>query len=223
MARGVVPISAAAVALTLVLLAGGAGGSFVTSYPQTGRPAYLLTVLAAAGLVAAAAGAWLYGRPSTGIALSLAAVGWVAPLWTGWVSGPTVARTAGMIVAPLLVPALLQLTPAPRAVVRGFWLLAAGTSLAVAALRDPYLDPYCWSNCTVNGALVRALPGPAQALGRAWLVLVVAAAVLAAVTAARSRRGAAAAAALALAAEAAYAVALLVRPASSTRTPSART
>ena len=74
-----------------------------------------------------------------------------------------------------------------RAASRGALALVAVAAVVGAGralVHDPFLDPYCWRNCTDNVFLVRAAPGIARALDAAWLGLVLAAGVLVAAHAA---------------------------------------
>jgi signal transduction histidine kinase len=76
-----------------------------------------------------------------------------------------------------------------RALVAVAYVEAALVALALAVVRDPYFDPGCWSNCTVNRFLVRSLPSVAhtvQTMDR-WFVVGVAV-VFAAVCAGRLLR-----------------------------------
>jgi signal transduction histidine kinase len=48
---------------------------------------------------------------------------------------------------------------------------AAIVSVGRALIRDPFLDPYCWSNCRDNVFLVSAQPGIARALDLMWILV----------------------------------------------------
>jgi signal transduction histidine kinase len=103
------------------------------------------------------------------------------------------------------------------------YVVAGFVSVGRALVRDPFLDPNCWSNCTDNVFLIRAEQGLAGALDLVWLGFSIGVATLIAVVAvtrllSASRAGRAVLWAvlvpvgLAAGAEAAYAVSLLHDP-----------
>jgi signal transduction histidine kinase len=113
----------------------------------------------------------------------LASFVWFAPVWIGWQEGPALIRSLGMIAAgfafPLLVHVVLahpsgRLGSRPaRAVVVALYSEAVLVGVGLALVRDPYLDPGCWSNCTVNSFLVHSMPSLAhwiQTVDR-WFVI----------------------------------------------------
>lgn len=113
-------------------------------------------------------GGWL------GIVALLAGAAWFAPDWVGWEDAAPLLRSIAMVIAPFLAPLLLHLALAApagrlasrpaRAVVVALYVVAVVVSVGEALLRDPFLDRYCWSNCTDNVFLVR----PEQEVVR-WL------------------------------------------------------
>ncbi|HET8948913.1 MAG TPA: hypothetical protein VFN44_00335, partial [Solirubrobacteraceae bacterium] len=207
----------------------------VTTYAALSGLASALGLAAAIALVAAGALAW---REPAGGALGpvmlLAGIVWLAPDWVGWEGGPPLLRSTGMLLAPLGAALLLHIVlAAPRGRLPGrreraavvlAYSLVLGLSVARAAVRDPFEDTNCWSNCTDNVFVIHADRGLAEALGTAGLVLGVAlGAAAAAIALARLWRATRAGrrvlapilapAALASAGEAAYAAALLGTPA----------
>ena len=151
-----------------------------TSYAATSAAAHIATdVIAVALLAVAAVGAIV--RPRGSIAPLTAAIGvaWLAPDWIGWEDGPPAARSVAMVVAPLLLPLLAHLVlayPAGRVdgrLARAFLVLGYGTAAAVsvglALFRDPFLDLYCWANCTDNVFLLRSELDLWRPLDRFWL------------------------------------------------------
>ena len=121
--------------------------------------------LIAAGLVVAVAGR----ATRLGDIAILAGICWFMPIWVGWPGGPPLTRSIAMPLASLVFPLLVHLLvgfPAggTRNASQRFFVLTlyAETVLVgatMAAFRDPYLDPRCWANCTVNEFLIR--PDPA--------------------------------------------------------------
>ncbi|SNT63934.1 Histidine kinase [Asanoa hainanensis] len=160
-------------------------GEPVTSYAAVGIGPAAVFVIAGAGLVAAGAAVWRQ-RPAvpTGPLAIAAGVAWLAPAWVGWTGGPTVARSVGAVLAPLLLPAIAHLVLASagpprrlaRLVVTVAWATTGAIALGLATLRDPLYDLRCWSDCAADNVFLAAPDiAAAQSLGRAWLWFAVAA------------------------------------------------
>ena len=119
-------------------------------------------------------------RGETGIVALLAGVAWFAPAWIGWDEAAPFLRSSAMVVAPFVVPLLLHLalaaptgqlgSRAARMLVVALYVVAAVVSAGEALFRDPFLDRYCWSNCTDNVFLVRPEQDTVQWLQRWFLV-----------------------------------------------------
>lgn len=179
-ARALVPASAAAVtAATLLVLP----GSSLTATTHAGAsPAGALAgAVAGTGLLTSAAVVWAL-QPARGVAtlMGLAGIAWFAPDWVGWLGGPPLARSLAMVVEPsflvLMFHVVIMAAPgglgaAPRRAVWPLYGMAATVSVGRALLRDPFLDPSCWSNCQVNVFLVSAQPRVARALDDVWLAV----------------------------------------------------
>jgi signal transduction histidine kinase len=145
-----------------------------TSHASTSTALALMT--AVAGLMVVVSGgvrSWTGRGPSGPAVLALGLVWW-APVWVGWDEGSALARSVAMVVVPFAPALLLHLAaslPAGavassalrRAVVAAYVVTAAYT-LVRAAVRDPFLDLYCWSNCSDNVFLLSAQPGVARVL-----------------------------------------------------------
>jgi len=126
-------------------------------------------------------------RGSIGIVALLSGAAWFAPDWVGWEEAVPVVRSIAMVIAPFLAPLLLHLVLAAptgrlgsrvaRAVVATLYVVAAVVSIGGALLRDPFLDRYCWSNCTDNVFLVRPEQEVVRWLQTGFLLAVVAGAV----------------------------------------------
>jgi signal transduction histidine kinase len=158
---------ALAVGVGAVVLADGPAHSI--TYAGRSRGAAALTVAVAVALVVAAL-ATLAARRATRTVelLVLASIAWCAPVWVGWTGGPPAVRSIAAMLPGLTLPLVLHTTLAypggrlgaawPRALIA----LAYGEALVTAGLlalfRDPYFDPSCWANCSVNTFLVASHP-----------------------------------------------------------------
>jgi signal transduction histidine kinase len=145
-------------------------GVLATAAALVGGSGLLLAGAVAVGLRADA--------PSTGILLACAGVSWSAAGWLGWLGGPEAVVSLAMVLVPFLLPVVVHLlvaTLSGSAGRAGDLLVACGygmatvTALGHALLRDPFRDPYCWPNCTVNSFLLVSEPSTARLLSTAWL------------------------------------------------------
>jgi signal transduction histidine kinase len=161
----------------------------------------VLTIGAGVALIAGGLVTTLGGRSRRlGDLALLAGLTWFAPVFVAWREAPPVVISLAMPLAGFTFAFLFHLGIAYptgrlrsgllRALVGLVYLETVLTALVLALVRDPYFDPGCWSNCTVNSFLVRSLPSFARALETAdrWFVAS-AAVVLAAVCIARLLRG----------------------------------
>lgn len=239
MPRGAVarmPLIAVSLGYCVVALAALAQRSgFVTTYAAISTPATFAFV--AAGLGFFSAGCLASLDRGTGMLWALyllAGVAWLSPALVGWANGPGLARSLAMVLTPFLLPLLVHLLlvapagglpdPLRRVVVAGGYGITAAASVTLAVIRDPFLDRYCWNNCTDNVFLLFDAPTLARLIGDLWLRAVVAIAVLALLVAALRLPAATAVArrqawatvlpgAVAIGAEAVYAAALIRDPA----------
>jgi hypothetical protein len=152
-----------------------AGPGRSTTYAGSSAAGAVLTLSAGLGLIAAGLVICLGRRPGRTGDLALAAgLTWFAPVWAAWQDGPPLIPSAAMVAAGFTFPLIVHLVlthPTGRAGSVPARVLAAvvyaGALLAAAVLalfRDPYLDPGCLANCTVNVFLVRSLPSLARAV-----------------------------------------------------------
>jgi signal transduction histidine kinase len=179
------PVRAAAALAGLAVAAGAlavaAGPGRATTYAGSSAAGTALTVCAGLGLIAAGLVICLARGPGRTGGLALGAgVCWFAPVWVAWQDGPLLIPSIAMVAAGFTFPLLVHLVPTHptgRADSRPARLLAAvvyGEALlagsALALFRDPYFDPGCLANCTVNVFLVRSLPSLARAveIGDRW-------------------------------------------------------
>ncbi len=175
--RFVLKAGGLAVAAALALLAlwsAESTASLGTSYAAVSDVAHAADVLASLALLGAGALAW-HQRPGSGLAWVCLLVGmvWSAQDWIGWEGAPAL-RTVGALLAPLLVPLILQLTLGPRAgrpLLAGFYVAAALIALGLVLFSDPFADVSCWRNCTDDVLLVGNIPAVASRLAAAgaWL------------------------------------------------------
>ncbi|TWD72016.1 hypothetical protein FB561_7593, partial [Kribbella amoyensis] len=219
---------AAYVVLTAIALT--ERGDTVTSYAAVSPVAAVAALVPGVALILA--GVLIRTSPQddpVAFPLLLAGVAWLAPIWIGRPDGPAVVRSLGMVVAPFLLPALVHLavgfvdgTPGRHRQLAGTaYLVTAVISLGQAAVRDPFLDPRCWTNCTDNVFVLHADPVIAGGLDQLWVAATVVfggAIVVITLTRPAGTKGwsafwpVSAGIAAAGAAEATYAVALVVRP-----------
>jgi signal transduction histidine kinase len=229
--RFVVPPVALGLALAAVLVA--AHVEPPTAYAGVSAPAYAADLGAGAGLLAAGALAWITGMRRVGVPALLAGVAWLGADFDAWGGGPSIVRSFGATATYFLPAVLLHLVvassprrPVPRgarAAVAVAYAFTAVVAFGHAVVDDPFLDPYCWRNCTDNAFLVHADPSLARTLTEIWTWLALAIAALVAagaawrlVTASRAARRVLglmlAALVFAGAAQAAHAIALIAMP-----------
>jgi hypothetical protein len=183
----------ARLALAVLAVCAAAGGLAIaegpgraTSYAGTSSWAAVLTL--SAGLALAIAGLVIgfdrRGGPTGDLALA-AGVAWFAPLWVAWQEGPSLVRSLATAVAVLTFPLLVHLVVAwpggltsigARLLVAVVYAEAVAVAVLLALVRDPYLDPSCWANCSVNSFLVSSLPSVTDTVEVAdrWFVAAVA-------------------------------------------------
>jgi signal transduction histidine kinase len=204
------------------------------AYGATGPEAGVATVGTAFALLAAGVVTMLYSRRrSVGLVLACLAICWISPVWVGWHDGSSMVRSVGSVAAPLLVPLLVHLAVVEfrggwrlfirRRAVEANYAVFGFLVVAIALVRDPFLDFNCWNNCTDNAFLLARLPQLAQVLEAMLLGYSILAGVLAIAWIARTLALASPVGradggvflvpiALALAAESLYALLLLVEP-----------
>lgn len=151
-----------------------------TTHAGASSAAAIANATAGLGLVAAGLIVWLLG-PGSGsgqLVLTLAGLSWFASTWVGWEGGPPVARSVAMVVEPFFLAFVFHAVLAAladrlgskrvHAAVGAGYATAGIISVGRALFRDPFLDPYCWSNCRVNVFLLEGHQGVARALDGAW-------------------------------------------------------
>jgi signal transduction histidine kinase len=199
--RAAAALAGLAVAAGALAVAGGPGRS--TTYAGSSAAGAALTVCAGLGLIAAGLVVCLARWPGwTGDLALGAGVCWFAPVWVAWQDGPPLIPSIAMVAAGFTFPLLVHLVlthptgragSAPaRVLVTAVYAEAVLAGSALALFRDPYFDPGCLANCTVNSFLVRPLPSLARAVEVAdrWFTATAALALIA-VCAARLARASA--------------------------------
>jgi signal transduction histidine kinase len=187
-------VSVTRLAAASVVVAAGIGALVVAEGPAKATSYAGSSILAAVLIIAAGfalVGAGLaisFTRPEqhVGDLAILAGFVWFAPVWIGWQGGSPLVRSLGMVAAGFTFPLLVHVVLAhpsgrigskpARALVAGAYIEAGIAAFGLALVRDPYFDPGCWSNCTVNRFLLRSLPSLARAIQTAdrWFVAVAA-------------------------------------------------
>jgi signal transduction histidine kinase len=104
----------------------------------------------------------------------LAGLAWLGPVWEGWLAGPPVVRSLGMLVSVFTFALLANLILAyptggvrsrpERLFVNAMYAEALLVAIGLALFRDPFFDLACWANCTDNIFLVWSVPGLARAI-----------------------------------------------------------
>ncbi|SRR6266851_582371 len=149
-------------------LAVAAGPGRSTTYAGSSAAGAALALSAGLALNAAGMAICLERRPGrTGDLALLAGLCWFAPVWVAWQDGPPLIPSAAMVAGGFTFPLIVHLVlthPTGRVGSRPARVLAALVYLealltvaALALFRDPYFDPGCLANCTVNVFLVRSL------------------------------------------------------------------
>jgi signal transduction histidine kinase len=165
---------------------------FGTATTYAGSSVFAAWCFVSAGLALVAAGLVRFrGRPRVGALSIFAGLIWFAPIWEGWEGGPALVRTIGMLAASFVFPVLVHLvlaaagqpmSRAATAFVGSTYTLIGLPAVIVVLIRDPYLDPYCWANCTTNVFDATSQPDLARQVGQLQSWITAAAAVTFAIT-----------------------------------------
>ncbi|MDQ6948661.1 MAG: histidine kinase [Actinomycetota bacterium] len=153
------------VGIVTYVVARGAGLNASYAGASEAAAVIMLTVgsaLAAAGLAKS------FGRPrfDAGDLCVLLGWAWVASPLVGWSEGPHSVRAAALVLSLFTVPLVLHLVVAtlprcgPRlrfAVVLSY-ASASAVGVVQTLFRDPYLDPTCYANCSVNPFMLHSFP-----------------------------------------------------------------
>jgi len=192
---------AAPVRLVAGLLVTGAGlGALVvaegpgrsTTYAGSSVVGAVLTLCAGLGLIVAGLVIHVTRRNvRIGDLALLAGLTWFAPVWVAWQEGPPLVPSLAMVLTGFTFAFVFHLVLAypdgrtrsrpARVLVAIVYVEALLTAVSLALLRDPYLDPGCWANCTINFFLIHPLPAVARVVQTAdrWFVAAAAAALMA--------------------------------------------
>jgi signal transduction histidine kinase len=180
--RVVAGLLALGVGLGTLAIASGPGGQ--TTYAGRGSVAAALTL--AAGLGVALAGVITAWRRTpaglTGMLAVAAAITSFAPVWVAWSNGPAIVRSVAMLLTGMTFAFVLNLaliyptgraTGLPRVFISVVYAEAVLAAASLALFTDPYFDPSCWSNCSVNSFLVSSHPSLVHGveLGDRWFTI----------------------------------------------------
>jgi signal transduction histidine kinase len=181
LARVLLPVSAAALGVVTLLVVPRSDLE-ATTHAGASSAAGVADFAAGLGLLGAGLVVWLF-RPGSGsglLVVSMAGLAWLAADWVGWEGGPPVARSLAMAVEPLFLAFVVHLVLAAsggrlrsrrrRIAVGAVYAVAAAVSLGRALFREPFLDPWCWSNCRDNVFLLSAQADVARALDGIWIL-----------------------------------------------------
>jgi signal transduction histidine kinase len=168
-ARQAAPLLSAALTVAYAVAATVAlnqtiGGDSGSTYAAVSVLAHAADLGAGLALLAAGVVALLTeGGRQLGALATVLGVLWFAPDWEAWAGHP-LARSLGSVAAPFFLVVVFHLVlAASRGRLRSRWAVAAvGAAYGVisllavarAILRDPFLDQYCWRNCSDNVFLV---------------------------------------------------------------------
>jgi signal transduction histidine kinase len=167
-----------------VAIADGPGRSI--TYAGRSTAANALVLCTGLTLVVAAL-AMLFTHRATRIVdlLLLSSITWYAPVWVGWTGGPPAVRSIASVLAGftfvfvlhavLAYPSGRMTSRLLRALIAAVYLEASLTAATLALFRDPYFDPSCWANCSVNSFLLTSRPSFVRAAERTdrWSVAAV--------------------------------------------------
>ena len=145
-----------------------ASGGVRTAVAESPGARTLVILAAAASLTVGSLLVVHGGTAGLGAVTYLVGVLAIAPQWVGLETAPAVARSAALAAGPLLAPALLHATLSlPGGRIKGrrgrvaaaaAWAATVVVTGAWIASYDPFLDPGCYADCTVNSLMVDANP-----------------------------------------------------------------
>ena len=196
----VLPVLSLLVAVGTALLVLAPSGRTTSFFDVSRETAWAGTAAGTGLLLVGAALSAVDRRAALGPVTVLVGLAWLAPVWSGWETGPVAVRTVAVLLSPFLVPALAHLVllglgatgrRARLAVVPGYAVVGA-LVLARAVVHDPYRDRLCWLDCgrAANPLLLLPHTGAARTLGTVLLLVPVAVALAAAaLTLSRLRTG----------------------------------
>jgi signal transduction histidine kinase len=146
------------------------------TYRAASGAAQVLGVSAGAALVVAAL---LSRRPALALLLLALAATWFAQDLEALGDSAALPRSLAGVIAPVAAALVLhlaltfpegRLSGAGRVGAGAAYLAAAVSAVGTAAVRDPFLDVYCWRQCSDNPLLVHAAPNLARGFVVAGLV-----------------------------------------------------
>jgi signal transduction histidine kinase len=168
-------VGAIGVVYALGALAVARGSGTLTTYAGRSGVAAALAIVAGLSLIVGGLVATSV-RPTERIGdlAVLAGVLWFMPVWDGWLDGPALIRSLGMVASVFTFALLLHLVLAypggglrsrvDQTLTIAVYGEAALVAIGLALFRDPFFDPHCWNNCTDNGFLISSLPWVARGI-----------------------------------------------------------
>jgi signal transduction histidine kinase len=173
--RARLAVGAIGVAYALGALAVAQGPGGLTTYGgRSGAAAALEVVVGLSLMVGGLVANSVRLTRGIGDLAVLAGFLWFAPVWEGWLNGPPLVRSLGMVASVATFALVFQLilayprgklrSSADRTLTIAVYVEAALVATGLALFRDPFFDLDCWSNCTDNVFLVRSLPGAARGI-----------------------------------------------------------
>jgi signal transduction histidine kinase len=187
------------VAAVAALAACAAAALALFAIPTGEGPLTYRAAAPAAHLIGPAAGctlivvALLTARRAVGVLLLALATAWFGQDLAALGDDQALLRAVAFASAPFAGALVLhlalcvpdaRLSRTGRAMVAAAYAIAAGCAIGTLVTRDPFLDVYCWRQCSDNSLLAHADPGVAHAFVVAGLVASIAAGVAAAAVAA---------------------------------------
>ena len=182
---------AVGIALGAVSIARGPGSA--TTYAGRSPLAAALTVIAGVGLVAAGltnAGARPSARGGRWRAVAAGILSF-ASTYVAWAGGPPLVRSVAAALTGVTFALVFDLvlrhptgrppSRAGRVAIAAVYAETGIAALLLTLVRNPYLDPSCWANCSVNSFLVSSHPSLVRTVDFAdrWFVAAAAAGLLA--------------------------------------------
>ncbi|MEO5661886.1 MAG: histidine kinase [Nocardioides sp.] len=151
-------------------------GRYASYAGRSDAAAALMLATGMAVVVAGLVSSWGRHHAGAGDLTLLVGLSWFASPLIGWSEGPPAARSGALLISLFTVPLLLHVVvaiaprrrPLEQSVVMVGYAGAVAVGVVVTLFRDPYFDPTCFANCSVNPFLVHSWPDLVHAIEVAW-------------------------------------------------------